>query len=86
MEMTHGEFHISDGFTIRRVSGFGTHVDGQPIAFELRLYSCGGHVEGTLLARTLMTEAQLASVMAACSRRSETGDTFRAALEFLAGE
>ena len=81
-----GEFHISDGFTIRRVEGFGLAADGQPITHELRLYSCGGHVEGVLLARALLTESTLASIFASASRRGESGSTYRDALAFLQAE
>lgn len=81
-----GEFHISDGFTIRRVEGFGLASDGQPITHELRLYSASGHVEGVLLARTLLTESMLASVVASMSRRRESGETHREALAFLQAE
>lgn len=78
-----GEFHISDGFTLRRVEGFGNASDGQPITHELRLYSAGGHVEGGLLARALLTESMLASVMASASRRGESSNTHLQALQFL---
>lgn len=83
MEQKIGEMHISDGFTVRRVSDFGAARDGQPIAFELRLYAAGGHVEGGLLARALLTESMMASVMASLSRRGESGETHREALAFL---
>lgn len=76
-------FHISDGFTIQRIESVGFEKDGQPYAFVLRVYSCGGHPEGALLAQTFLTESQLASVMATCSRRGESGETWREALTFL---
>lgn len=86
MNLKNGEFHANNGFTFRRVEGFGRATDGQPIAIEARVYAAGGHEEGALLERMLLTESELASIVAHLSRRGETGDTFREALAFIQQE